>query len=879
MPPCARLTLPVTALIVALALPAFADGPVTVGQSFGSRMKDVERRMLWEGARDRREMAEQARAALAREAAHPRPRAHAARAKHGVSQSQRRFERAMRPAPTGDMSGGAGQPGTRMAQPFGMSTLGPFPANVRANGSDPHAGSGQSETSVAVIGNNVVVAWNDGEGFYLPNNPRQGWGYSTDGGQHFTDGGTPPLTALWSWFSDPVMSADEKTGTFYFAAMADSGGDTNPFGTNGMVVVPLTFPAGAPVWGTPRIVRRFINSQSFLDKPWMCADSSSGNVYVSYTVFTVTADEIDFQRGAGGNGWNAPVKLSSTPDNGLVQGSRVAVGPAGEVYAVWYAIGTDTTRAGGYFRDYFRVRRSTDHGASFGGQVNAASLYSNFSSGAPGFNRPNGITFPSLAVDRTHGPFSGRVYVGWNESINFYDDELGAGPTVNEIEPNNRPEIATPFVIGGNLRGAIPALSDTDFFAFPALAGQTIIAYTDSLDASLDMSLRLVAGDGTTQLAYSRPGAGINSLVVFTVPLSGTYYLRVRGFAGGGGYHIATGFDTPGLNDRARDHRDAFVAWSANGTSWATPVRVSGSPVGYDDWLPEVAVSGLNATYGDGHVYAAWYDWRDSDPATCGGQSSIYLSRSDNGGVTWQEIGRISDVRTSWSNVDSNIEPNQGDYMSITATGDGVYTTWGDGRNGDPDVYTSSIPIQLTPVEATLLSVTATPDRVTLMWSAGGDPSAVGTIERSADGIAWSRLGSVVPDASGRFTFVDAAVTPGARLAYRLIVSGAQGERTLDPVWVDVPAAARLALAGARPNPAAAGRALWVSFSLPDGGAATLALYDVAGRRLHSLDVGTLGAGDHQVDLSQGRVLDPGVYLVRLTRGSERLVARVAVTR
>ncbi len=863
----ARFVMPVAALLLALAgLRAAGATPVR----FAGRVKELERRMLWEGMRERRI-----------ESIHARGDARL----HGRARSRRqattRFERAVeRPKETLPPTGPAG---LRRAQPAALAGAQAFPSNVRANNPvGDHANAGQSETGIAALGNIVVAAWNDGEGFNLPNLPRQGWGYSTDGGSTWTDGGTPPLIAGWNWFSDPIMSVNEKTSTFYFCAMADSGGDNNQFGRNGVVVVSLTFSGNAPVWGTPRLARAVSNQTAFLDKPWMCADSSSNNVYVSYTLFSFSgfgSDEIDFQRGTnGGASWSAPLKLSAASDNGLVQGSRVAAGPAGEVYAVWYAIGTDTVSSHpDAFKDFFRARRSNDHGATFGSQVNAAALFANFASGAPGFNRENGITFPSLAVDRSLGAFRGRVYVGWNESINYFNDVFGNGATINEIENNNQPLLATPFVLDGNLRGTI-ATPDTDYYAFTGGQGQTVILYADSLNANLDMSMRLVCGDGVTQLAYSEPGAGGSNLIVFTLPQTGTYYLRLRAPSGSGGYHIATGFAHRD-NERARDHRDAFVAASSDGSGWGLVNRVSNSPAGYDDWLPEVAVSGSNLGVGDGHVYALWYDWRDAPPTACGGVSNVYLSRSDDGGQSWHELGTVSDVQTAWTNVASNIAPNQGDYIALFANDNAIYPAWGDGRNGNPDVYTVAIPLALTPVEATLATVTAERDKVTLVWTSGGDAAATGTVERSRDGVAWDRLGTVLTDGVGHLTWVDRNVTPGDHLAYRLLLDGAAGPRTLGPVWVDVPRAARLALAGARPNPGPSGRGVWVAFSLPDQAPATLSLFDVGGRKVAALDVGALGAGDHLVHLAAGRVLDPGLYLVRLTRGSESLTSRATLMR
>jgi hypothetical protein len=52
---------------------------------------------------------------------------------------------------------------------------------------------------------------------------------------------------------------------------------------------------------------------------------------------------------------------------------------------------------------------------------------------------------------------------------------------------------------------------------------------------------------------------------------------------------------------------------------------------------------------------------------------------------------------------------------------------------------------------------------------------------------------------------------------------------------------------------------------------------DIAGRRVVARDVGSLGMGQHAVDISEGTRLIPGLYFVRLTQGADRCVRRVVV--
>jgi hypothetical protein len=89
-------------------------------------------------------------------------------------------------------------------------------------------------------------------------------------------------------------------------------------------------------------------------------------------------------------------------------------------------------------------------------------------------------------------------------------------------------------------------------------------------------------------------------------------------------------------------------------------------------------------------------------------------------------------------------------------------------------------------------------------------------------------------------------------------------------------AAGRLAV-GAFPNPAR-GQSVRLRFSLPAAAPARVELLDLAGRRVASSDVGSMGAGQHSIRLTSGRPLAPGLYFARLSQGSASRMTRVVVT-
>ena len=84
------------------------------------------------------------------------------------------------------------------------------------------------------------------------------------------------------------------------------------------------------------------------------------------------------------------------------------------------------------------------------------------------------------------------------------------------------------------------------------------------------------------------------------------------------------------------------------------------------------------------------------------------------------------------------------------------------------------------------------------------------------------------------------------------------------------------ALQGAFPNPVR--DATTVRFTLPHAADATLAVYDVIGRRVATLVDGALAAGDHEATFRTAG-LPSGVYVARLAAGPHRATTRLVVVR
>jgi hypothetical protein len=80
------------------------------------------------------------------------------------------------------------------------------------------------------------------------------------------------------------------------------------------------------------------------------------------------------------------------------------------------------------------------------------------------------------------------------------------------------------------------------------------------------------------------------------------------------------------------------------------------------------------------------------------------------------------------------------------------------------------------------------------------------------------------------------------------------------------------------PNPSV-GADVRLVISLPDERPTHLEVLDVAGRKVMSREVGSLGAGRHAVALSGDRRLSPGVYVVRLLRSDRSVERKLVLTR
>lgn len=549
-------------------------------------------------------------------------------------------------------------------------------SNVRVNNTagDP-AGICNSETHMAALGNYMVAGWNDGLNFGTPPG-NSGYSYSVDGGLSWIDGGVPPNTGYPTgrYEGDPVLAVD-NAGNFYYANLFTPDGSQSGLSVNHGKFAGFVF-----TWDPPVVPVQ--TATDFLDKEWIAVDPVNGNIYMSYTRFLgAGGDQVEFTYSTNqGATWSVPQVLTNPALIGI-QGSRPVVDAAHGVHVIYYAEDNFT------FVDGQRMRSSSDMGVTFGAEaVVAAPIYTNYGSGPPGYNRTNCNGFASVAVDRSGGPRNGNLYATWAEAVDFYDDNLGGNGVVNEVENNGTPATANPFTLGNNLLGSLASTADQDWFKFNAVAGQTVEFYMAPNGSAEEGFLRLFAfGGATAQRVAVSHFSGGQAVIVYTIPTSGTYFLRALNFDGVathvGAYVVYTGLHLPVVADVARDCRDVMLTSSSDGgATWTPRTVVNDDAALFDNSFPEVAVDGI------GKVHVDWYDHRN-DPGS-GILTDMYYSRSQDGGATFPASVRINDGPSlNWSNVSSNLQPNMGDYSALVADGMNVYGNFADGRQGSPDSW------------------------------------------------------------------------------------------------------------------------------------------------------------------------------------------------
>jgi hypothetical protein len=614
-------------------------------------------------------------------------------------------------------------------------------------------------------------------------------------------------------------------------------------------------------------------------------DPLSRNLYVAFTkvLAAKTAEyRTVFVRSTDlGQSWEPEQELTG-PESA---GAKLVVGLAGELAVVWenYSLGK------------LMGRRSSDFGASFGPEfelgpildnlMNPGGWYTEHTRRHPLMAPGNSVCMQnpaaySIALDRSTGPRRGTWYLVTTEhATGTVGPQMG---TVAETEDNNTRAAADTIAVGNDVNGSVTASEsefDIDQFTFVGEAGQSIwfngINFT--VPGGGPQGWGVACGDdlatisGVSCINVVRNGS--SPAGIYTLPTSGRYYMgTIASLFYQIGYRLRLRSYTVDPGSVARDHRDVLLCSSTDGgVTWSPKVRVSDGPVGSDDSFPEVAVDE------DGRVHVAWYDRRDA--LQCGAETHTYWAYSDDGGQTFTPGVRVSEAGSQSGYA--NVSPwAVGDYLGLAAADGKVHVMWTRIPSvGAAEIWGTVIRDLPTPVLVSGLAAEGVGTYVSLRWWAS-DVSRVREfrVHRATETTEYQIVASLPALSDGEQRWQDDGAEPGVRYRYRLEVVLGDGVSVWEgPVVFTLPTpAVRLAWRAAVPNPFA--DTIELDLETPERGQTHVMVYDITGHRVAELT--GEAAGDRYVVRwngrdGHGRIVAPGVYLVRAQVGVQAVVRQV----
>ena len=277
----------------------------------------------------------------------------------------------------------------------------------------PSSTSTQSEMSIDIhpTNSNIIFAGSNGtswNGSTASSIYGTGAYWTTNGGTNW-NGSDNPSTLFGSTNSGDPAAVIAPNGNFYMGFIRNGGGQGVAVSTNNGSTW-SSYIAGADPSGF----------NDLLDKNHLWVDKHAtspykNRVYDAWTHFVATSSSnnqvvINYSTNNGVN-WSSFVDLSSSLSPGShAQGVNISSGPNGEVYAT-FAI-YDNWGSGVYGEDAIGFAKSTDGGVTW----TKARIYNAANFGIRGSLKSTSIrvaSFPSMAVDRSGGPYNGYIYIVW----------------------------------------------------------------------------------------------------------------------------------------------------------------------------------------------------------------------------------------------------------------------------------------------------------------------------------------------------------------------------------------------------------------------------------------------------------------------------------
>jgi len=268
----------------------------------------------------------------------------------------------------------------RMISQFGLFTS--YQANVDSQGNNI-VGDAANEPSIAVDptnSNKMTIGWRQFDS-YTSSFRQGGWGYTTDGGIHWT---FPGVLQPGVFRSDPVLGANEVGTFFYNSLLGDNFCDNDWQSIN-----------GGQSWTS-------FPGTSGGDKQWFTIDRTAGPGHgFQYQFWTQSfpCSSGEFSRSTdGGMNWQNPINIPhgvihGTPD--VDTNGNLFIGGEDLVGTQFWCIRSSNAQIGTQTPVFEQVTQVNLGGVRAGGNVN-----------------PGGLTGQIfLAVDRSGGPTNNNVYM------------------------------------------------------------------------------------------------------------------------------------------------------------------------------------------------------------------------------------------------------------------------------------------------------------------------------------------------------------------------------------------------------------------------------------------------------------------------------------
>lgn len=377
-----------------------------------------------------------------------------------------------------------------------------------SEGSSPQCNT-QTEVGLASAGDHVVAAWVDGRQCQkliqswaadqtqdagparqpaVTGVSLSGYGFSSDGGKTWTDGGelTPPLGG--NLFGNPALAAGVD-GEFYYATLT---------GDPACCQIGVAASSdGGRSWSPAVHVSRDRQAGALQDKPWIAVDRSEdsshrGTVYVTWTEWAPSGTAMNavlFARSPdGGQTFSPPLELSVPEEGGVSgttgMGTQVAVGPAGEIYVVW----VDASRSRVW------IVRSSDGGISF---TPPTRIMNTAPAGHDTACFPGAPTRPVL---------NGDIRIPYNLPSLAVDTSGSSDPTANDFNPNRgRVYVAVTHDDDAAISGWPTSLDEADIAFTYSTDGGSTWQNTDRPDLHTDSVPTVIINDDQTETDQFNP--------------------------------------------------------------------------------------------------------------------------------------------------------------------------------------------------------------------------------------------------------------------------------------------------------------------------------------------------------------------------------------